>query len=110
MVDETELDLQRYRERIVAELERRMLVLQDVERRLAQAKFVLEKTAQTSRVLYGSTARRQVENAHRLKLRNAFKGLEREKVEAKADLERAELRLKEVDLRLDELMKEREGV
>lgn len=115
MVEETELELQRYRERIVAELERRMVVLQDVERRLADAQFVIDRSAQTSRaqtsqVLYGSTARRQVENAHRLKLRSACKALERERLQAKDDLERAELRLKEVDLRLDELVKEREGV
>ena len=52
----------------------------------------------------------QVEQAHRLKLRRALSDLEKKRIEAKVDLERAEARLKEVDLRLDELLKEREGV
>ncbi|MFN4894480.1 MAG: hypothetical protein ACK5GN_12745 [Pseudomonadota bacterium] len=108
MVEETELELRLYRDKIVSELERRMRVLQDVEQRLARAQYIFDKASQASRIGSGSTARRQVENAHRTKLRSALKALEREKIEAKTDFERAEQRLKEVDLRLDELHKEHE--
>lgn len=108
MVDETQVELRLYREKIVAELERRVLVLQDVERRLASAQFVFEKVKQLSRTFSGNTARKQVENAHRVKLRGALKALERERAEAKVDVERAEFRLQEVDIRLDELMTEQE--
>jgi septation ring formation regulator EzrA len=82
-----------------------MLALQDVERRLARAQFTFSQTGNASRPVSSSTARRQVENAHRVKLRIAVKGLEREREEAKADLERAESRLQEIDRRLDELSK-----
>lgn len=110
MGDETELELQLYRQKIVIELERRLVALQDVERRVSSAQFVFEQANQASRTGTGSTARKQVEHAHRLKLRRALGALEKERVEAKADLERAEARLQEVDLRLDELLREREGV
>ena len=110
MVDETEVELRLYREKIVAELERRVLVLQDIERRLASARFVFEKAQQMSRPFSGNTARKQVQNAHRVKLRGALKDLERERIEAKADIERAEIRLHDVDLRLDELVREQEEV
>ncbi len=105
MVGDTEVELQLYREKIVAELERRMLVLQDVERRLASAQFALSQSGNVSRTVAISTARKQVENAHRVRLRSAVKALELEREEAKADLERAEGRLREVDIRLDELSK-----
>jgi hypothetical protein len=110
VVDETEVELRLYREKIVAELERRVLVLQDIERRLASAQFVFEKAQQMSRTFSGNTARKQVQNAHRVKLRGALKDLERERIEAKADVERAEIRLQDVDLRLDELVREQEEV
>ncbi len=110
MGEETELDLQLYRQKIVMELERRLLVLQDVEKRMSSAQFVFGQASQASRAGAGSTARMQVEQAHRLKLRRALSDLEKKRIEAKVDLERAEARLKEVDLRLDELLKEREGV
>lgn|GEM_PF-2932229 len=110
MEEQTELELQLYRQKIVFELERRLVVLQQVEQRMSSAQFVFGRIAQVSRNGMGSTARRQVEQAHRLKLRRELSALEKERVEAKADLERAEARLKEVDRRLDELLKEREGV
>jgi prefoldin subunit 5 len=43
-------------------------------------------------------------------LRSALRVLESERDEAKADLERAEQRLREVDQRLDELLKEGQEV
>jgi hypothetical protein len=105
VVGDTDVELQLYREKIVAELERRMMVLQDVERRLVSAQFVLNQLGNSTRTVSSSTARRQVENAHRIKLRGAVKALEQEREDAKADLERAEGRLREVDSRLDELSK-----
>ncbi len=110
MVGDSEVELQLYREKIVAELERRMLVLHDVERRLGSAQFALTTFNQTARVKSASTARRQVEYAHGIRLRRDVKALEQERQEAQADLERAEVRLKEVDLRLDELSREPEQV
>lgn len=108
MVGETEDELQLYREKIVAELERRMLVLQDVEGRLAKAQHALGQFSTKSSVASPTTARRQVEIAHRGRLRSAVKALERELEDAKADLERAEVRLQEVDIRLDQFNKVRE--
>ncbi len=105
MVGDTEVELQLYREKIVGELERRMLVLQEVERRLASAQFTLSQSSNSLRTGSASTARRQVENAHRIKLRSAVRALEQERGEAMADLERAKERLREVEIRLDELSK-----
>lgn len=105
MVADTEDDLRLYREKIVTELERRMLVLREIERRLALAQFALRQSDTSSRAASASTARRQVEIAHRGRLRSVVKALEREQEDAKADVERAEARLHEVDIRLDQLIK-----
>lgn len=96
-------ELKAYRERVVSELERRMLVLRGIDLRLAQARHVFDTALKDSRSLRGNTARIQVQGAHRAKLRSDLKAMERERLEAKADLERAEARLKDVDTRLDEL-------
>jgi hypothetical protein len=80
-----------------------MLVLQGIDRRLDEARYAFNEEARNSRGLRGSTARIQVENAHRLKLKSALKVIERERLEANAELQRAELRLREVDMRLDSL-------
>ncbi len=96
-------ELKAYRERVISELERRMLVLQEIDRRLSQAQHVLDIALKDSRSLRGNTARIQVQGAHRAKLRSDLKAIERERFEAKVDLERAEARLRDVDMRLDEL-------
>ena len=110
MVGDNELDLKLYREKVVQELKRRTDALMIVEGRLVEAQFELERATRASRIISGTTARIQIESAHRGKLRAALKVLEGERTEAKADLERAEQRLKEVDQKLDELLKEAQEV
>lgn len=110
MVGDNELELKIYREKVFHELKRRAEALRGAEGRLAEAQFEIDRATRASRTISGTTARIQIENAHRAKLRAALKALEGERTEAKADLERAEQRLKEVDQRLDELLKEGQEV
>jgi len=110
VVGDSEVELRLYRERVLAELERRSAVVEDVNRRVAEAQFAVDRAMQASKVATASTARKQVESAHRAKLKESLKALERQRAEAVEDLERAESRLKEVDIKLDELNKEPEGV
>ena len=110
MVGDNELELKLYREKVVHELKRRTEALRGKEGRLVEAQFELERATRASRTISGATARIQIENAHRTKLRAALKLLEGERNEAKAELERAEQRLKDVDQRLDELLKEGQEV
>ncbi len=110
MVGDSELELKVYRDKVVQELQRRTEALRIVEGRLVEAQFELERASRGGRAISGATARIQIENAHRTRLRAALKKIEHERLEAKADLERAEKRLKEVDSRLDELVKEGQEV
>jgi chromosome segregation ATPase len=110
VVGDNELELKLYRDKVVQELKRRTEALMELEGRLIDAQFELDRATRASRTISGTTARIQIENAHRVKLRSALRVLESERDEAKADLERAEQRLREVDQRLDELLKEGQEV
>lgn len=103
------LELRLYRERVVVELERRIALLREVDQRCTAARFALEKALQTCGVRGSTTARKQVEHAHRVKLRADLKKVEREKAEAKVDMERARERLEEIDAKLDEVIEQSSG-
>jgi hypothetical protein len=99
-----EVELLKYREKVIAELERRMLRVQEIDQRLADAQFTLEAALRGKRLFSASTARIQVEAAHKARLRELVKELRAERVQGVMDLERAQVRLKEVDERLDALV------
>ncbi|MFO0417624.1 MAG: hypothetical protein ACK5Y6_10070 [Pseudomonadota bacterium] len=101
---DSELELRQYREKVVAELERRHNRLRELDNEIAATQFQLESATRSRRTLRGETARIKVEEAHRAKLKGNLKALEAKRLEAQSDLDRAEQRLKDVDLRIDELL------
>lgn len=102
-MDEGREELEQYRERVVAEVERRMIRLRELESDLEVATFTFEAAARSRSPLTGSTARNQVEAAHRARLKATIKRLSEERVEAETDLHRAQERLDEVDARIEQL-------
>jgi hypothetical protein len=103
---ESEAELLEYREKVVAELERRAIRLREIEERVAAVEFSIKAAGGGRRTLMGGVARIQVLQAHRAKLKEEAHELHRERDNALADLQKAESRLKEVDLRLDILHRE----
>ena len=103
---ETRDELEQYREKVVAEVERRMMRLREIEDEIERMTFVAEAAARARVALSASTARNQVQAAHRARLKESMKVLHAQRSEAEADLERAEQRLQEVDRRLEELGEE----
>ena len=110
MENANELELLQYRDKVIAELERRLLRLREVENELASVRFVLDSSIRSCRTLRGDTARIKVEEAHKAKLKNSLKQLESKRLEAQKDFERAEQRLKEVDQKIYEYVKSDEPV
>ena len=105
---ETRDELEQYRLKVVAELERRELRVQELANEVENARVAVE-VATRARVSWSAdTARNQIEAAHRARLRQTLKELEDESVQAKADLTRAEERLREVDERISEASGESE--
>ena len=110
MEQEDEAELLEYREKVVAELERRAIRLREIDERVAELEFSIASTRRGKKTLMGDVGRIQVGEAHRNKLREAAKELQQERESALVDLQKAETRLKEVDMRLDNLHKvEQEG-
>lgn len=99
--DETELV--EYREKVVAELERRTIRLREIEAQVAHTQASIESVGGGRKIMAGGTARIQVEAAHKAKLKEVLRGLYRERELAVSDLHKAEVRLQEVDARLEEL-------
>ena len=102
-----EEELLQYREKVLAELERRAVRLRELEQQVAQLQGSLEQTGRGRKVIMGGAARIQVEAAHRARLKEELRGLSREREIAMGDLQKAETRLQEVDLQLDELRSDR---
>jgi len=96
-------ELLQYREKVLAELERRAIRLREIEQQVAQLQSAIDQSTRGRKVFMGGAARIQVEAAHRAKLKEELRGLYREKEIAVGDLQKAEMRLQEVDLQLDEL-------
>ncbi len=105
-MDETREELEQYRERVIAEVERRMIRLREIEGDLEVATFAFEAAARGRSPLTGSTARNQVEAAHRARLKATIQRLTEECAEAENDLHRAQERLEEVDARIEKLVDE----
>lgn len=103
MDDQNEVELLQYREKVLAELERREIRLREIDEQMAQLQGALDVTRQGRRVMMGATARIQVEAAHKAKQREVLRGLAREREVALIDVQKAEVRLQEVDMQLDEL-------
>jgi chromosome segregation ATPase len=101
-----ENELRGYREKVVAELERRTCRLRDLEEEMGRIEYQLESANRGRRKIIGETARIQVEAAHRAKLKGELRTLSRDRDVALADLQKAEIRLTEVDRRIKELEKE----
>jgi hypothetical protein len=102
-VGETSEELRSYREKVIAEVERRLLRLRAIETEIERAKFAAEANGRSWALLSRDTGRNQVEAAHRKRLREQVQELKREHEQAEADLDRAKVRLVEVDQRLEEL-------
>lgn len=97
---ESQEELEQYREKVIAEVERRMLRVREIENDIERANFAAEAASRSRTALSANTARNQVEAAHRARLKGALKTLGAELEEAQADLERAEARLEDVESRL----------
>jgi chromosome segregation ATPase len=102
-VGETSEELQSYREKVIAEVERRMLRLRAIETDIERAKFAAEANNRSWALLSRDTGRNQAAAAHNKRLRERVQELTREREQAEADLDRAKVRLVEVDQRLEEL-------
>lgn len=97
---ETLEELEQYRLKVVAELERRVLRMSELDNQIENARLALDVAGRARTTLGASTARNQIEAAHRARLRQALKDLEEERVQALSDVTRAEERLREVDGRI----------
>jgi hypothetical protein len=102
-VGETSEELRSYREKVIAEVERRMLRLRAIETDIERAKFAAEANSRSGALLSQDTGRNQAAAAHQKRLRERVQELAREREQAEADLDRAKVRLVEVDQRLQEL-------
>ena len=100
---ETIEELQSYREKVIAEVERRMMKLRAIETDIERAEFAAAAPGRSQALLSSDTGRNQAAAAHRKRLRERVHELKREREQAEADLERAKVRLVEVDQRLEEL-------
>ncbi len=96
-------ELRSYREKVIAEVERRMIRLRAIETDIERAEFSRDADGRSQNLLSRDTGRNQAAEAHRKRLRERVQGLKREREQAEADLERAKERLVEVDQRLEEL-------
>lgn len=105
MDSDDEQELLQYREKVIAELERRTMRLREIEQQVSQLQGVLESTSRGRKVMMGGAARIQVEAAHKAKLKQALRGLWQEREIAVMDLQKAETRLQDVDAQLDELQR-----
>jgi hypothetical protein len=103
VVGSEEQQLLEYREKVLAELERRANLLRDLEERVAELQGVLEAATKGRKVMAGETARIQVEAAHRARVRQSLQGVYKEREVAVNDLQKAETRLREVDIQLEEI-------
>ncbi len=103
MDSDDEQELLQYREKVIAELERRAIRLREIEQQISELQGVLEATGRGRRVMMGGAARIQVEAAHKAKLKQVLRGLYHDKEIALADLQKAETRLQDVETQLDEL-------
>ncbi len=102
-MDETIEELQSYREKVIAEVERRMLRLGSIETDIERAEFQADADGRAQALLSNHTGRNQAAAAHRKRLKERVLELTREREQAEADLDRAKARLTEVDQRLEEL-------
>ncbi len=100
---ETIDELRAYREKVIAEVERRMIRLRAVETDIERAAFAAEAHNRSQTRLSSNTGRNQVAAAHRKRLREHVSSLKTERAQAEEDLHRAKVRLEEVDRRLAEL-------
>lgn len=108
MEADEESELRAYREKVIAELERRTLRLRELEEQMGRIEYELECSGRGRKKIMGATARIQVEAAHRSKLKGELKALLKDRDVAVADLQKAEVRLTEVDRRMRELEKEQQ--
>lgn len=99
-MDETLEGLESYQEQVVAELERRMIKLREVDNRIAEAEFLLNAAHRARSLLSSAAGRHQVEEAHRRRLKESVQRLMRDRVEALGDVKRAEERLNQVKQRI----------
>lgn len=97
---ETIEELEQYRLKVVAELERRVLRVQELDNQIENARVALDIACRARTALSANTARNQIEAAHRSQLRNALRDLEVDRAQAQGDLAHAEERLREVDNRI----------
>lgn len=99
---ETIEELQSYREKVIAEVERRMMRLRAIETDIERAEFEVESQNRSHTLLSRDTGRNQAAAAHRKRLRERVETLRKERGQAEEDLERAKARLEEVDERMAE--------
>lgn len=100
---ETIDELQSYREKVIAEVERRMIRLRAIETDIERAEFAEESHNRSQARLSRDTGRNQAAAAHRKLLRERVLSLKKERGQAEDDLQRAKVRLDEVDQRLKDL-------
>ena len=100
---ETIEELQSYREKVIAEVERRMISLRSIETEIERADFAAESYRRSQARLSRNTGRNQAAAAHRKLLRERVLSLRKERVQAEEDLQRAKVRLDDVERRLAEL-------
>lgn len=102
-MDDTLEDLESYQGQVVAELERRVTKLREVDNRVSEAQFHLREANRARSLLSRAAGRHQVEEAHRRALKESVKKLLVERVEALSDLRRAEERLAQVKQRIADM-------
>lgn len=106
MDGDNESELLAYREKVVAELERRALRMGELQEQIRALEFALDSAHRGRKMMVGGVARIQVEAAHKAKLKQDLRLLWKDRDLAASDLQKAESRLIEVDRRLEDLRKQ----
>ena len=99
-MDDERDDLLEYREVVVAEIERRLAVVKELEEEKSSKEYTLGTVKETTRVVSGSAIEVMGRAAYRAKLQRQLAELTSKLNVANADLQRANERLREVDAEL----------
>lgn len=96
-------ELELYREKVFEELKARALRVKELDTALASNRYLLDTAGPAIGLRSGNTLHVLAGASHRARLKREESRLQRQRIEAVADLKRAEERLADVDRELEEL-------
>lgn len=103
MAEEQREQLERYRDEVLQEIERRVSRLREIDSQIAAAEFQLDGLSAARGPRVGNTGRMLAQTALREKIKRDRAKLEASRAEAVDDVRSAQSRLEQVDAELREL-------